>query len=181
LAPPETFLDRYPNELSGGQRQRVALARALVVQPEFLVADEPVSMLDVSIRAGVMNLMLELKQKFGLTCIFITHDLSVARYMCDRLMIMYLGKILEKGPVEELISEPFHPYTQALLAAVPIPDPEIRYHLEVIETEVASSINPPAGCRFHPRCRYAKSTCRQQEPQMVEVGKNRFVACHLFS
>ena len=180
LKPPESFVYRRPHELSGGQRQRVAIARALVLNPEFIVADEPVSMLDMSIRAEILNLMLRLREEHGLTYLFITHDLAVAKYICDRIGIMYLGKIVELGPAEEVIDNPYHPYTKALISAVPTPDPRDKIGEIPIKGEVTSPINIPGGCRFHPRCIYATRICREREPLLEEVSNNHFVACHLF-
>jgi len=181
LFPPEEFVWRFPHELSGGQRQRVATGRALVVNPEFIVADEPVSMLDVSIRAEILNLMFNLMEKHGVTFIYITHDLALARHICNRIAIMYLGKIVEKGLTEKVIFEPLHPYTRALIAAVPDPDPEARRIETVIKGEIPSPINPPSGCRFHTRCpSYIGDICRQKEPELKEKEKGRFVACHLY-
>lgn len=181
LFPPEEFVWRFPHELSGGQRQRVATGRALVVNPEFIVADEPVSMLDVSIRAEILNLMFNLMEKHGVTFIYITHDLALARHICNRIAIMYLGKIVEKGLTEKVIFEPLHPYTRALIAAVPDPDPEARRIETVIKGEIPSPINPPSGCRFHTRCpSYIGDICRQKEPEFKEKEKGRFVACHLY-
>ncbi len=179
LRPPEAFLDRYPHELSGGQRQRVGIARALVLGPEFIVADEPVSMIDVSLRAGILNLMLDLKERLGLTYLFITHDIAQARYVGDRMAVMYLGKIVELGPIEEVIKEPLHPYTKALLSNVPVPDPDARRERIYLKGEVPTPISPPPGCRFHPRCPWAKPICREEEPEFLEVRKGHFVACHL--
>ncbi len=181
LIPPEEFLFRYPHELSGGQRQRVALARALVLNPSFIVADEPVSMLDVSIRAEVINVLLELREKYNVSFLFITHDLSLSRHVCDRLAVMYLGKIVEMGDVEKIVGEPLHPYTRALLDAVPVPDPTSK-RIEVrVKGEIPSPINPPSGCRFHTRCpSYIGDVCRVKEPQLIDVG-GRFVACHLYT
>jgi peptide/nickel transport system ATP-binding protein len=181
LTPPEEFLFRYPHELSGGQRQRVAVARSLVLNPEFIVADEPVSMLDVSIRAEVVNLLLELKDKYGVSFLFITHDLALSRVICDRLAVMYLGKIVEMGETERIIKEPLHPYTQALLEAVPVPDPTSK-RIEVrVKGEIPSPINPPSGCRFHTRCpSYIGEICRREEPQLMDI-RGRMVACHLYS
>lgn len=181
LTPPEEFLFRYPHELSGGQRQRVAVARSLVLNPEFIVADEPVSMLDVSIRAEVVNLLLELKDKYGVSFLFITHDLALSRVICDRIAVMYLGKIVEMGESERVIKEPLHPYTQALLEAVPVPDPTSK-RIEVrVKGEIPSPINPPSGCRFHTRCpSYIGDICRSKEPQLVDV-RGQMVACHLHS
>lgn len=179
LRPAEDFVFRFPHELSGGQRQRVAVARALVIEPTFIVADEPVSMLDVSIRAGVMNLMLELREKFGLTFVFVTHDLAVSRYMCDHIAIMYLGKIVEIAETEELIGNPQHPYTKALLSAVPVPDPtERRKRIDIIGG-VSAAIDPPPGCRFAPRCPYAMDICRKENPQPKDVGGRHLVSCYL--
>ena len=178
LVPPEEFLYRYPHELSGGQRQRVCIARALILGPKFIVADEPVSMIDMSLRAEILNLMLDLRDKYGLTYLFITHDLALAKYMCDRLAIMYLGKIVELGPSEDVIDKPVHPYAKALISAIPVPDPAIKIGDIPIKGRVPSPINLPSGCRFWPRCPYADDKCKQEEPEMVEVEKGRWVACH---
>ncbi|UCF59206.1 MAG: ABC transporter ATP-binding protein [Candidatus Bathyarchaeota archaeon] len=178
LAPPEEFMYRFPHELSGGQRQRIAIARAFVLEPEFLVADEPVSMLDVSIRSEVLKLLLTLIEKSHSSFLYITHDVALARHMCDRLGVMYLGKIVEMGPTEDLILKPSHPYTEALIAAVPVPDPTSRRIEVTIKGEVPSAINPPPGCRFHTRCPYAKKICNTKDPQLKEVGKDRYIACH---
>jgi peptide/nickel transport system ATP-binding protein len=182
LSPPEEFISRYPHEVSGGQRQRVAVARALVLQPEFIVADEPVSMLDVSIRAEVLNLMVTLMEKHNVAFLYITHDLALARHLCNRLAIMYLGKIMEKGYTEDVIYNPLHPYTKALMAAVPVPDPESKRAEVVIKGEIPSPINPPSGCRFHTRCpSYIGDICRLKEPPLVKMENDREVACHLYS
>jgi len=182
LTPPEEFFFRYPHELSGGQRQRVAIARAFILKPKFIVADEPVSMLDVSIRAEILDLMLSLKEKFNTTFLYITHDLALARHICDDIAIMYLGKIMEKGDIEQVINEPLHPYTQALLNAVPVPDPTVKRSEIVIKGEIPSPINPPSGCRFHTRCpSFIGDICRQKEPQLIDVGNRHFVACHLYA
>lgn len=180
LKPPADFLTKYPHELSGGQRQRVAIARALILQPKFVVADEPVSMLDVSIRAGIMNLILELKNKFKISTLFISHDLAISRYMCaeGRLAIMYLGKIVEIGPTEEIIQTPEHPYTRMLLSAVPIPDPTISRKRVEDTGEIPSPIHVPKGCRFHPRCPSAYAKCRVEEPVLREIKRGHLVACH---
>lgn len=180
MFPAEEFIYRFPHELSGGQRQRIAIARAFVLKPEFLAADEPVSMLDVSIRSEVLKLLLTLtKQKYQSSFLYITHDIAVARHMCDRIAVMYLGKIVEKGPTEDLIHKPLHPYTEALIAAVPVPDPAARRIDVKIKGEVPSAINPPQGCRFHTRCPQAMEICRKKEPELRNVGKARYVACHL--
>jgi peptide/nickel transport system ATP-binding protein len=179
LRPAEDYVFRFPHELSGGQRQRVAVARALAIEPIFIVADEPVSMLDVSIRAGVMNLMLELRDKFGLTFVFVTHDLAVSRYMCDHIAIMYLGKIVEVAETEELIHNPQHPYTKALLSAVPVPDPtEKRKRIDIIGG-VSAAVDPLPGCRFVSRCPYAKDECRREDPAIKDIGGGHRVACYL--
>jgi peptide/nickel transport system ATP-binding protein len=178
LVPPEEFLYRYPHELSGGQRQRVAVARALILKPKFIVADEPVSMLDVSIRTGILNLMLDLKRKYDLTYLFITHDLAVCRYICDRLAIMYLGKIVEVGKVDEVIEKPLHPYCKALVVAVPVPDPSVKIGEVPVKGEVPSPVNVPPGCRFHPRCPYTMDVCKREEPPLEGRG-GHLVACHL--
>jgi peptide/nickel transport system ATP-binding protein len=181
LTPPDEFTTRFPHELSGGQRQRVGVARALTLKPEFIVADEPVSMLDVSIRAEVLNLMVDLKDKMGVAFLYITHDLALARHTCDKVAVMYLGKVMEKGPVEKLIFEPLHPYTQALIAAVPVPDPSSERINVKIKGEIPSPVNPPSGCRFHTRCQcYIGDICRTAEPQLVEIAKDHYVACHLY-
>jgi peptide/nickel transport system ATP-binding protein len=182
LSPPDEFVLRYPHELSGGQRQRVATARTLTLQPEFIVADEPVSMLDVSIRAEILNLMLDLVKKYKVSFLYITHDIALSRHICDRLAVMYLGKIMEKGPVDELVLEPLHPYTKALIAAIPVPDPESRRTEVVVKGEIPSPINPPSGCRFHTRCpAYIGDICRTSEPPLIDVGKDHYVACHLYT
>lgn len=182
ITPPEQFLFRYPHELSGGQRQRVALTRSLIPDPEFVVADEPVSMLDVSIRAEVLNLMFELIQKHNVSFLYITHDLALARHICDRVGIMYLGKMMEMSEAEKVVYEPLHPYTKALIAAVPIPDPNARRSEAVIKGEIPSPINPPAGCRFHTRCpSYIGDICRTKEPDLLDVGGEHYVACHLYN
>lgn len=182
LIPPEEFIHRFPHELSGGQRQRVGVARALVLQPEFIVADEPVSMLDVSIRAEVLNLMVELMEKYNISFLYITHDLALSKHICHRLAVMYLGKIVEIGDTEKIIDKALHPYTKSLIAAVPVPDPTSRRSETVIKGEIPSPINPPSGCRFHTRCpSYIGDICRLKEPQLVEVEKDHKVACHLYS
>jgi peptide/nickel transport system ATP-binding protein len=181
LTPPEEFTTRFPHELSGGQRQRVGVARALTLEPEFIVADEPVSMLDVSIRAEVLNLMVDLRAKSQVAFLYITHDLALARHVCDTIAVMYLGKIMEKGPIEKLIFDPLHPYTQALIAAVPVPDPSSQRIDVKIKGEIPSPINPPSGCRFHTRCQcYIGDICRTVEPEPIEIAKDHYVSCHLY-
>ena len=179
LTPPETMMFRYPHELSGGQRQRVAIARALVVEPGFVVADEPTSMLDVSISAGIMRLMLDLAERLGVTYLYITHDLAVARYMCHRIAVMYLGKIVEVAETEELLASPLHPYTRALLSAVPVPNPGFRREPVNILGDVASPINPQPRCRFHDRCPIAAEVCyNSPHPPLEDRGGGHFVACY---
>ena len=179
LTPPSSFLFRYTHELSGGQRQRVAIARALVLEPAFVVADEPTSMLDVSIRTGVMHLMQDLAQRLNVTYLYITHDLAVARYMCDRIAVMYLGKIVEIGPTEEILQRPRHPYTRALLSAVPIPDPRVRREAVQIKGGVSKPIDPQPRCRFYERCPLADDDCREQEhPPLAAVDEAVLAACY---
>jgi len=179
LTPPERFIGLYPHELSGGQRQRVAMARSIILKPEFIVADEPVSMLDVSLRTVLIDLMMDLRKELGLTYLFITHDLAVAKYISDRIAIMYLGKIVEKGDKEEVFSNPVHPYTKALLSAVPVPDPERNRKTIELKGDIPSAIHVPSGCRFHTRCPYAFAKCSVEEPQLIDAEKNHYVACHL--
>lgn len=181
LIPAEEFIFRYPHELSGGQRQRVATARAFVVNPAFIVADEPVSMLDVSIRAEILKLMVSLVEKYETSFLYITHDLALSRHMCDRVGIMYLGKIMELGTTDQIVYEPLHPYTKALIDAVPVPDPTAKRGDIVIKGEIPSPVNPPSGCRFHTRCpQYIGDICRKKEPPLVDMGEGHFVACHLW-
>jgi len=182
LVPPEDFIWRFPHELSGGQRQRVATGRALILDPDFIVADEPVSMLDVSIRAEILNLMFDLREKYGVTFLYITHDLALARHICNDIGIMYLGKLMEMGPTEKIVFEPLHPYTEALIKAVPNPDPHAERVEAVIKGEIPSPINPPSGCRFHTRCpKYIGNICKEKEPPVIRIDKERFVACHLYT
>ena len=179
LTPPATFLFRHPHELSGGQRQRVAIARALVVEPSLVVADEPTSMLDVSSRTGIMNLMQQLAHGLGIAYLYVTHDLAVARYMCHRIAVMYLGKIVEIGETEELLRNPLHPYTRALLSAVPVPDPQYRRARPDIRGDLTAPIDPPPRCRFYDRCPLATDYCRDNpHPLMEEKGPDHWVACY---
>ena len=180
LTPPDAFMFRFPHELSGGQRQRVAIARALILNPTFVVADEPTSMLDVSIRTGIMKLMMKLADEYDMSYLYITHDLAVARYMANKIAVMYLGKIVEMGDIEEVLHHPLHPYTRALLAAVPVPDPEHKRGEPDIKGSVAKPINPPPRCRFYDRCPLATSECEKlPHPELKEVAPNHWVACHV--
>ena len=172
---------RYPHEFSGGQRQRIAIARALILNPKFIVADEPASALDVSVQASILNLMRDLQQEFGLTYLFVTHDLSVIRLMSDRVAIMYLGRIVELAPTDELFASPEHPYTQALLSAIPIPDPNVEMKPIFLKGDIPTPINPPSGCRLHPRCPYCKSMCEETEPELINVGGKHYVTCHMMA
>ena len=180
LAPPESFMFRFPHELSGGQRQRVAIARALILQPRLVVADEPTSMLDVSIRISIMELMSHLAKELGVAYLYITHDLAVARYMCDRIAVMYLGKVVEIGETEQLLSNPLHPYTQALLSAVPVPDPALPPPEVRIKGGIGKAVNPAPECRFVDRCPQAADVCRATpHPPLEDKGDRRLVSCHL--
>ena len=176
------YMVRYPHAFSGGQRQRVAIARALSMSPRFVVADEPVSALDVSVQAQILNLMVELQEELHLTCLFIAHNLAVVEYVSDRIAVMYVGKIVELADTDVLFRAPQHPYTEALLSAVPKPDPKFVKKEIVLGSEVADPANPPAGCYFHPRCRYAEDICRKQEPELIDVAKDgaspHYVKCH---
>jgi len=179
LKPPETFFDRYPQELSGGQRQRLVIAGALVLDPELLVADEPVSMLDVSIRAEILNLLLQLRDERGITILYITHDLATAVYFTDRIAVMYLGRIVEIGPTNTVLGDPRHPYTQALLSVIPVPNPRRRRKRTILKGETPNPIDVPSGCRFHPRCPLAFEQCSQTEPELESVITGHQVACLL--
>ncbi len=176
------YMDRYPHAFSGGQRQRVAIARALALRPKFIVADEPVSALDVSMQAQVLNLLIELQEKLRLTYLFIAHNLAVVKYISDRVAIMYAGKMVELAPTEELFANPKHPYTEALLSAVPKADPRYKKEKVLLSGDVADPANPPSGCYFHPRCRYAQEVCKDKEPSFMNISADeehaRYVACH---
>ncbi|WP_183481166.1 ABC transporter ATP-binding protein [Martelella radicis] len=179
LPDPQQFLDRYPHQLSGGQLQRVVMARALILEPEFVVADEPVSMLDVSVRAGVLNVFRDVRDRLGLTAIYISHDLALVRYVCERTIVMYLGRIMEDGPTEEIVREPLHPYTKALVSAVPVPHPDQSHEPLPIGRGAPDPRNPPSGCVFRDRCPKAFARCASDVPKPQTVG-NRLVACHLY-
>lgn len=172
------YMRRYPHAFSGGQRQRIGIARALALDPRLLVADEAVSALDVSVQAQILNLLQELQTEFDLTYIFISHDLSVVEYVADRVAVMYVGKLVELGKTEELYRHPKHPYTEALLSAVPKPDPRLRSKRIILEGDVPDPANPPSGCYFHPRCRYAEDRCKTETPSLRDIGQGRLVACH---
>jgi len=172
---------RYPHQFSGGQRQRIGIARALMTNPQLIIADEPVSALDVSIQAQVLNLMQDLQKKFSLTYIFIAHDLGVVRHISDRIGVMYLGKMVEMSDAEELHENPLHPYTQALLSAVPVPDPDFQKEETVLEGDMPSPANPPSGCAFHTRCPFKMDICTKEEPAYREVQDGHFAACHLYN
>ena len=179
LYPPGDYLFRFPHELSGGQRQRVAIARALVVEPDFVIADEPVSMLDASIRAGILNLLLDLRGRLGLTYLFITHDVAVARYMCDRIGVIFKGKLVELGKTEQVIHNPRHPYTRALLSAVPVPDPRVKRERFRFEEREIPDRAFDRSCIFLPRCAASGRICRRESPEMIEVEEDHYAACHL--
>ena len=177
---PEYYKGRYPHEFSGGQRQRICIARALALNPDFIVCDEPVSALDVSIQAQVINLLRELQQEFGLTYLFISHDLSVVEHISDTVGVMYLGSMVEFSDTEAIFAEPLHPYTKALFSAIPIPDPDVKINRIVLEGSIPSPANPPAGCKFHTRCANCMEICKTQAPEYHEVKPGHFCACHLY-
>lgn len=170
----------YPHELDGGRRQRIGIARALAVNPKFIVCDEPVSALDVSIQAQILNLMQDLQEQTGVTYLFITHDLSVVKHISNNICVMYLGKVVEKSSAKELFTSTYHPYTKALLAAIPVPVPHARKESDILKGEITSPINPPPGCRFAPRCQHCMDKCRKEDPEFREISPNHFVACHLY-
>ena len=172
------FLHRYPHQFSGGQRQRIGIARSLAVRPKFVVCDEAVSALDVSIQAQIINLLRDLKEQQHLTYLFITHDLSVVKYISDRIGVMYLGNLVELAPAQELFDHPRHPYTEALMAAIPTTDVDNPREMRILEGDIPSPVNPPAGCKFHTRCRYCTEICEHAVPDWTHVGPNHFVACH---
>jgi len=169
---------RYPHEFSGGQRQRIGIARVLAADPKFMICDEPVSALDVSIRSQILNLLIDLREQFGLTMLFISHDLSVVEYLCDRIAVMYLGKVMEIAEKEDLYSRPAHPYTNALLSAIPVLDPTLKRERIILQGDTPSPIDPPKGCRFSSRCPMARERCREEMPQLAEVEKGHCAACH---
>lgn len=175
------YYDRYPHEFSGGQRQRISIARSLALKPKLVLCDEPVSALDVSIQSQILNLLKKLQSEFNLTYIFIAHGLNVIRHVSDRVGVMYLGQLVEVAPVDSLFANPLHPYTEALLSAIPVPDPSVKQERILLEGDIPSPKNPPTGCRFHTRCQYATAQCQQQQPVLREVRSNCWVACHLHS
>ncbi|WP_350343951.1 oligopeptide/dipeptide ABC transporter ATP-binding protein [Proteinivorax tanatarense] len=172
-------IQKYPHEFSGGQRQRIGIARALALEPKFIVADEPIAALDVSIQAQVLRLMQDLKERFGLTYLFVSHDLSVVQYFCTKVMVMYLGSFVETGPTKKIFKDPLHPYTKSLLSAVPKSDPRSKRKRIVLKGDVPSPANPPTGCKFHTRCEYAENICKEEQPILREMESDHFVSCHL--
>lgn len=180
MSPASTFYDRLPHQLSGGQRQRIVFGRAIIMEPEFIVTDEPVAMVDVSIKAQILDLMMDLKRELNLTYLFISHDLATARHVCDRIAVMYLGRIVEIADKDRIYEDPLHPYSQGLMSAIPVPDPRIKKAAAIPQGEIPSPINPPSGCRFHPRCPKAFDRCPLEEPELRDKGDGRQVACHLY-
>ena len=175
---PDDSLMRFPHEFSGGQRQRIAIARALVLSPEFIVLDEPTSALDSSVQAQILNLLRKIQEDLGLSYLFITHNVSVVKYMADRIAVMYVGKLAEIGETREALERPLHPYTQALISSIPQPDPQVRLQTSTLQGDIPSSVRPPPGCRFHPRCPYAQAICRSSEPELREIRSGHWSACH---
>ena len=175
---PSYYCYRYPHQFSGGQRQRIGIARSLALNPSFIICDEPVSALDVSIQSQIINLMMDMQQEKNISYIFISHDLSVVKHISDRVGVMYLGSMVELGDKEEIYANPQHPYTRALMAAIPIPDPDKRSEMKLIEGEIPSNVNTPTGCKFHPRCPFAKDICKEQVPEVKEIKPRHFVQCH---
>ena len=175
---PSAYMNRFPHAFSGGQRQRIGIARALALNPSLIVADEPVSALDVSVQAQILNLLIDLQDRLGLTYLFVAHDLSVVKHVSDRVAVMYVGRIVEIAATQALFDAPKHPYTEALLSAVPKPDPRVRTDRIILEREVADAANPPPGCHFHPRCRYAVERCRVEVPSLEQIEPDRWVSCH---
>ncbi|RDE16278.1 MAG: oligopeptide ABC transporter ATP-binding protein [Candidatus Thorarchaeota archaeon] len=180
MSPAKTFYDRLPHQLSGGQRQRVVFGRAIILNPEFIVTDEPVAMVDVSIKAQILDLMMDLKREFNLTYLFISHDLATARHVCDRIAVMYLGRIVEIADKNSIYENPLHPYSKGLMSAIPVPDPRIKKPAAIPQGEIPSPINPPPGCRFNPRCPSAFERCPLEEPELRDLGNGHQVACHLY-
>ena len=178
---PAEYMDRFPHEFSGGQRQRIGIARALALEPKIIMCDEAVSALDVSIRSQIINLLKDLQKEFNLTYLFIAHDLSVIKYISDRVVVMYLGKVVEIADKKELFADTMHPYTQALISAVPVPNPDYKKEQIILKGDVPSPANPPKGCRFHPRCFKVMKICSEIEPKLIEIKKGHFVACHLYA